>query len=266
MLDLAGAAEPGPHRGAVVRLEDWPLAPSVRLLREAGDGRLAGPACARASLGERRHRWGRDPRPFLDLLALAGGGDGPAGGRSRGHGASPDAARRRGVGHSVRRAGPLEHERDPDQHGLGRGGADPPPLVVEDADELPALRAVPIEDAVEAVDGRAVRQREPPADPLPPRRLGRVVLPAPRPPRPAPRAPTVHPGTLPPAPPPAPACQRASAPAGDAPMRSGAPARRRATTHAGGRGGAPRVPSRGSVAPGANPPLSQRTKARAWWM
>ena len=24
--------------------------------------------------------------------------------------------------------------------------------------------------------------------------------------------------------------------------------------------------SRGSVAPGANPPLSQRTNARAWWM
>jgi hypothetical protein len=74
VLYLAGAAALGPHRGAVVRVEDSPLAPSVRLLREVGAGRLAGPAFARAYLGELRHWWGRDPRPFLDLLALAGGG------------------------------------------------------------------------------------------------------------------------------------------------------------------------------------------------
>ena len=84
---------PAPTAGPWCGSRDSPLAPSVRLLREVGAGRLAGPACARASLGERRHRWGRDPRPFLDLLALVGGGDGPAGGRWRGHGASPDAAR-----------------------------------------------------------------------------------------------------------------------------------------------------------------------------
>jgi hypothetical protein len=56
-----------------VRIAASPFAPPVRLLREVGAGRLDGPACARGSLWELRPRWGLDPRPFLDLLALTTG-------------------------------------------------------------------------------------------------------------------------------------------------------------------------------------------------
>jgi hypothetical protein len=69
VLHLAGAAEPDALRGAVVWLEDSHLAPSAWLLREAGTGRLDGPAFARASLREPRPRRGHDPRPCLELLA-----------------------------------------------------------------------------------------------------------------------------------------------------------------------------------------------------
>jgi hypothetical protein len=73
VLYVARADEPARHRGAVVRVEASPFAPSLRLLRDLGAGRLDGPAFARAYLGELRHRWGLDPQPFLDLLALAAG-------------------------------------------------------------------------------------------------------------------------------------------------------------------------------------------------
>lgn len=74
MLYVAREDEPERHRGAVVRVEASPFAPSELLLRDLASTAVDGAGFARRSVWELRRPWLRDRRVFLDTIALATGG------------------------------------------------------------------------------------------------------------------------------------------------------------------------------------------------
>jgi hypothetical protein len=92
MLYAARADEPERYRGAVVRVEASPFAPSAVPLPDHASGAVDGEAFARRYVWGLRQLWHADRQAFLEAIELASGGT--AGTIVDGWGDAPHAPRR----------------------------------------------------------------------------------------------------------------------------------------------------------------------------